>query len=93
MSRAPQNLPMHLRPINRLIQLLIQPPHHRYTISPHNIQPQRYFFAGNLFFARPDDALDRFLEDQVHAAVAGEERADHGASVECEDCYAFWGGS
>lgn len=83
---------MHLRPIYRLIQLLIQPADHRHAIAAHNIQPEGYFFRGYFFFSRPDDALYGFLENEVHAAVTGEERAYHRAPVEREDGYALLGG-
>jgi hypothetical protein len=92
MSRPPQNLALHLCPINRLVELLVQPPDHRDAVPAHNVQPQRDFFARHAFIARPDDALRGFLEHQVHGAVAGEERADHGAAVEGEDGHALWGG-
>jgi hypothetical protein len=49
MSRAPQNLALHLCPINRLVELLVQPPDHRDAVPAHNVQPQWYFFARHAF--------------------------------------------
>ncbi|KAK3202658.1 hypothetical protein GRF29_154g319888 [Pseudopithomyces chartarum] len=89
MLRRPNNIPPHLRPINTLINLLIHPPTHRDRIPPHNVQPQRYLFGRDVVFrvvdSRPDDALDGGGKNEVHAAVAGLEGADHGAAVEGED--------
>ena len=84
---------MHLCPINALIQLLIQPSHHRHGVPSYYIQAQRHFFARHVVFSRPDDALDCVLENEIHAAVAGEEDPDHGAAVERKDRHAFFGGS
>ena len=85
MSRSTQHLTMHLAPVYLRVNLLIHSTHHRHTITPYDVQPKRYFFTGFFVFYRSDDALDGFLEDEVHAAVARVEEPDHGAAIEGED--------
>jgi hypothetical protein len=73
---------MNLPPVNLAINLFIHPAHHRHTITPYDVESERHFFTRFIVFYRSDDALDGFLEDEVHAAVARVEKADHGAAVE-----------
>lgn len=84
MSRSAQHLAMHLAPVYLRVNLLIHSTHHRHTITPYDVQPKRYFFTGFFVFYRSYDALDGFLEDEVHAAVARVEEPDHGAAIEGE---------
>lgn len=70
MFRGTQHLSMHLSPVNLAINLFIYTSHNRHAIASDNVEPQRYFFTGNLFFDWPYNALDGFLEDEIHAAVA-----------------------
>jgi hypothetical protein len=80
---------MNLPPINLPVNFFIYPAHHSDAITPYNVESEGYFFARFFVFYRSDDALDGFLEDEIHAAIARVEEADHGAAVECEDGYAL----
>ena len=83
---------MNFTPINLAINLLVHTSYNRYAIATDNVKAQGNFFARYLFFYRSNNALGGFLEDEVHAAVAGVQEADHGASVDREDGYALWSG-
>jgi hypothetical protein len=85
MSRSTQDLSMHLPPINLGVNLFVYPAHHRHAITPYDVKSERYFFTGFFVFYRSDDALDGFLEDEVHAAVARVEEPDHSAAIAGED--------
>lgn len=93
MLRAPKHLSMHFAPRYRLVQLLVYPAHDGHTVSPDDVEAERNLFAGFIVAAWSDDTLYGLLEDEVHAAVARVQHADHVASVEGEDRDLFCGES
>lgn len=90
MFRTSQYLAMHFTPINLAVNLLIHTSYNCYAITADDVEAQGNFFTGYFLFYWSDNALGGFLEDEVHAAVAGVQEADHCASVDCEDGYALW---
>ena len=95
MLRRPNHIAPNLGPIDAPIQLLVHPSAHGHRVPADDVQAELDLLRGDVVLGvvgpRPDDALDRRREHQVHAAVAGLQGANHGAAVEGEDRDFFCG--
>lgn len=85
MPHAPDHVPPHTRPIDLSVHLLIDQPHDRDIVPPHQVQPVLHLAAGLLVVGGPDDALDGVGEHEVGQLVAGEEGAEESAAVGGEE--------
>lgn len=85
MFRAAHNLAPNLSPINTRIHILIHQPANHHVVTPDHVQPMRRLCARLRVIHRTYDALHRLLQHQVRHLVAGDERPDQGAAVDCED--------
>jgi hypothetical protein len=78
--RPADGVAVHLGPVNRPVELLVDEPAHDHVVAPHEVQPVLDATA-RLVAGGADYALDRGRQHQVCVVVEGFEAADESPAV------------
>jgi hypothetical protein len=80
--RPPNNLPLHLSPVDILVNPLVHLAAEHHVIPADQIQPVLDLRAGLGIVRRADYALDRVQQDEVGQLVRGQEGPDECAPID-----------